>query len=64
MNIFIYRPERKQSRFIDPDVTYTIKGQPFSEWARDRQTVYDYKVELLKRKLHHKPKYKVYDYWR
>lgn len=64
MIILFYRPDKYQAARVNPDACYTLGGQHFSEWQRNQNTAYDFKVELLKRKLSKKPKYKVYDYWR
>jgi len=64
MNILFYRPDKFQAYKVNPEAVFTLKGQPFSDWQRDQQTAYDYKVELLKRKLHRKPRHKIIDYWR
>lgn len=64
MNILIYRPDRFQAYKVHPEAVFTLKGQSFADWQRDQQTAYEYKVELLKRRLHRKPKHKVFDYWR
>lgn len=68
MNIFIYRPDRGLSENkmkIEPDLCYTNRGQNFRDWQKDQQSVYDYKIELIKRKLS-KPKNSHYlpDFWR
>lgn len=64
MNIFIYRPDKMQAPEINPDLCYTTKGQSLREWQRDRDEVYSYRIEQIKRKLHKKPVHKVEDYWR
>lgn len=64
LEIFIYKPHLYQASRINPDACFTLKGQNYHEWQRDRQTLYDYKVEMIKRKLNRKPKQKVYDFWR
>lgn len=62
MKIFIYRPDRANK--VNPDLCYTPKGQPYRDWQRDQDVAYDYKVELIKRKLEQLPKHKIEDYWR
>lgn len=62
MNIFIYRPDRMQSDKINPDLCYTLKGQPLREWQRDQDEIYNYRISKAKKK--EVPDYKVFDYWR
>lgn len=64
LNFFIYRPDRLQSRIINPDLCYTLNDQPLAEFQRDEQTVYDYKVKLIKEKIDGIPEHKVFDWWR
>ena len=63
LNLFIYRPDRLQAN-INPDLCYTAKGQSYAEWKRDEQTVYDYKVKLIRDKIDDIPEHKVFDWWR
>ena len=53
-----------QSRVINPDLCYTLSDRPMAEWQRDEQTVYDYKVKLIKEKIDEIPEHKVFDWWR
>ncbi|MBQ8482397.1 MAG: hypothetical protein IJ532_07965 [Alphaproteobacteria bacterium] len=65
VNVWIYWPNRRQK--VDPELCYTPQGQSFHEWQRDQEEAYQYKVELIKRKLEaaRKPnKHFVEDYWR
>ena len=62
MKIFIYRPDLRNK--VNPDLCYTLNGQSYREWQRDQEVAYDYKVELIKRKLEQFPKHRVEDYWR
>ena len=64
LNIFIYRPDRAPHKNINPDMCYTHNGQPYRGWQIDQEEAYQYKVELMKRKLNQMPDYKVLDYWR
>ena len=62
-NVLIYRPDKLQAN-INPDLCYTSKGQSYAEWKRDEQTVYDYKVKLIRDKIDDIPEHKVFDWWR
>lgn len=64
LNFFIYRPDRMQSRKINPDLCYTVDDRPLSEFQRDEQTAYDYRVKKIKEKIDGIPEYKVFDWWR
>lgn len=65
VNIFIYRPDRQPNENVIPDLCWTAKGQNFREWQADQQTLRDYKVELIKKKLSTKKNsHFVEDYWR
>jgi hypothetical protein len=66
MNIFIYRPDKCQNAKVVPDLCYTPKGQNYREWLRDQDEAYQYKVEIIKRKLKEKRKTSHFleDYWR
>lgn len=64
LEIFIYRPDLYQAGRINPDACFTIKGQHYSDWQKDQDEAYHYKVEQIKRKLNKRPKHKVLDYWR
>lgn len=62
-NIWVYRPDKCNSK-IHGSGLYNSKGQSYSEWKRDQETIYDYKVRRLIQKIEGKPDYQVYDYWR
>ncbi len=66
MNIFIYRPDKCPNAKVVPDLCYTPKGQNYREWLRDQDEAYQYKVEIIKRKLKEKRKTSHFleDYWR
>lgn len=64
MNIFIYRPERTPNKNVIPDMCYTLDGRNYRDWQKDQEEAYNFKVEMIKKNLNKKPKYKVYDYWR
>lgn len=64
LNFFVYRPDRMQSKVINPDLCYTINDRPLTEFQRDEQTVYDYKVKMIKQKIEDIPEQKVFDFWR
>ena len=64
LEIFIYRPDLYQAGRINPDAVFTIKGQHYSDWQKDQDEAYHYKVEQIKIKLNKRPKHKVLDYWR
>ena len=64
LNIFIYRPDRMQSRVISPDLCYTASDIHYSEWQRNEQTAYDFRVKKIKEKLDEIPDYKCLDWWR
>lgn len=64
MNIFIYRPDRTPNKNVIPDMCYTLDGRNYRDWQRDKEEAYNFKVEMIKKNLNKKPKYKVYDYWR
>ena len=64
MNIFIYRPDRTPNKNVIPDMCYTLDGRNYRDWQRDQEEAYNFKVEMIKKNLNKKPKYKVYDYWR
>ena len=64
LNFFIYRPDRMQSKVINPDLCYTADDRPLAEFQRDEQTVYDYRVKLIKEKIDDIPEHKVFDWWR
>lgn len=51
MNIFIYRPDLGKARNIDPSLCFTPQGQRYDDWRRDREELYQYKLELAKRKI-------------
>ena len=65
VNIFIYRPDKQPNQNVIPDLCWTPQGQNFREWQSDKQTLRDYKVELIKKKLStRKNSHFVEDYWR
>ena len=65
VDIFIYKPWLKPNENVVPDLCYTLKGQNFRDWQADQQTLRDYKVELIKKKLSTKKNsHYVEDYWR
>lgn len=64
MDIFIYRPDRTPNKNVIPDMCYTLDGRNYRDWQRDKEEAYNFKVEMIKKNLNKKPKYKVYDYWR
>lgn len=64
MNIFIYRPDKRNHPNVNPDCCYTLNGQNYRDWRKDQDELYSYKAEQAKRKLEQKPDYKVWDYWR
>lgn len=64
ITIFIYRPDKRFHAAVNPDMCYTISGQNFREWQRDKEEVYNYRVEQIKCKLNKRPSHKVEDYWR
>ena len=53
-----------QSKVINPDLCYTADDRPLAEFQRDEQTVYDYRVKLIKEKIDDIPEHKVFDWWR
>lgn len=63
MKIWIYRPD-KANRNINWSGVFDAKGRSWIEYERDEGTAYDYKVELLKKKLRTKHKHYIEDYWR
>ena len=63
MNFFIYRPDKVNNRRINPDYLYTLKGQNFRDWQRDKEEEYVYRVELIKERLARPPKHKVREVW-
>ena len=65
-NVFFYRPDmvNPKGKKINPDLLYTASGQCFAEWQRDEQTVYDYRVKMIKQKIEDIPEQKVFDFWR
>lgn len=64
LNIFIYRPDIRFHPNVNPDCVYTLKGQPYREWQRDREELYNYKVSEAKKRLNHPKSDMVLDYWR
>lgn len=54
MNFFIYRPDKVLNRRIKPEGLYTLKGQNFLDWERDKEEEYLYRVEKIKDKLEQK----------
>lgn len=62
--ILFYRPDRMQSRVINPDLCYTLDDRPLADFQRDEQTVYDYRVKKIKEKIEGIPEHKVFDRWR
>lgn len=64
INIFIYRPDKRNHPDINPDCCYTLNGQNYRDWKKDQDEAYAYKAEQIKRKLSEKPKHQVEDYWR
>lgn len=45
LNIFIYRPDLGAARHINPDLCFTPQGQSYHDWQRDREELYQYKLE-------------------
>ncbi len=64
MKIFIYRPDKKFHQAIRPEMCYTLSGQSYPEWQRDMEEAYNYRIEMIKRRLNKRPDHKVEDYWR
>ena len=67
LKVWIYRPDLRPHPKVDPDLCYDLKGQNFRDWQRDEQTVYDYKVDEIRRNLKEaaRPhKHYLEDYWR
>lgn len=62
MNFFIYRPYLANDWRINPDWLYTLKGQNYRDWQRDKEEEYQYRVETIKRNLARPPKHKVIDW--
>lgn len=62
MEIFIYRPDLHPNKNINPELVFTLKGQPFFEWKRDQETIRDYRIQKEKEKMTEKPDWKVYSY--
>lgn len=63
MKLWIYRPD-KANRNLNWSGVYNADGRSWAEHDRDEGTAYDYKVELLKKKLRTKRKHYIEDYWR
>lgn len=51
LNIFIYRPDLGAARHINPDLCFTPQGQSYHDWQRDREELYQYKLEQAKLKI-------------
>ena len=62
--ILFYRPDRMQSKVINPDLCYTSDDRPLAEFQRDEQSAYDYKVKKIKEGIEDIPEHKVFDWWR
>lgn len=63
MDFFIYRPDLAPDRRINPDWLYTLKGQNFRDWQRDKEEEYSYRVEKIKEKLAQPPKHRIKEWW-
>lgn len=62
MNIFIYRPDLRPNKNIDPNLIFTKEGKPYFEWKREQEIWMNYRLEKEKEKLNEKPDWKVYCY--
>lgn len=62
MQIFIYRPDLRPNRNIDPNYVFTLDGKPFFELKREEDMVKDYKWKRELEKLVEKPEWKVWSY--
>lgn len=63
MDIFIYRPDKATPKKINLDLVYTANGQNFRDWQRDREELYNYKVETIKENLSRPPKHMIKEWW-
>ena len=63
LKLWIYRPDRA-NRNLNWSGLYNANGQSWPEYDRDEGEAYQYKVELLKKKLNKKHKHYLEDWWR
>lgn len=63
IDIYIYRPDKANNRYINPDWLYTARGQNFRDWQRDKEEEYQYRVEKIKERLARPPKHRVREVW-
>lgn len=63
MKFFFYRPDLAMDNRINPDLLYTLKGQNFRDWQRDKEEEYQYRVEKIKERLAQPPKHMVKELW-
>lgn len=63
LKLWIYRPDRA-NRNLNWSGVYSANGQSWPEFERDEGEAYQYKVELLKKKLNKKHKHYIEDWWR
>ena len=59
VNVWIYRPDLACHKNVVPDLCYSPQGQNYREWQRDKEEMYQYKLEQAKMKIEQeKCKYK------
>ena len=63
MQIFIYRPDLRPNKNVDPAYVFTLDGKPFFEWKQDEDRIKDYKWRKAFERLENKPDWKL-EVWR
>lgn len=62
MQIFIYRPDLRPNPNLDPNYIFTLEGQPFFEYQKDKELLRDYKIRREQERWKEPPEWKVYSY--
>lgn len=62
MQIFIYRPDLRPDKNVDPNYVFTLDGKPFYVWKQEEERIKDYQWKKAIDKLEEKPEWKVWSY--
>lgn len=62
MQIFIYRPDLRPDKNVDPNYVFTLDGKPFYAWKQEEERIKDYQWKKAMDKLEEKPEWKVWSY--
>lgn len=62
MQIFIYRPDLRPNKNLDPNYIFTLEGQPFFEYQKDKEILRNHKIQKAQEKRTEPPEWKVYSY--